>query len=62
MATWQDEYKTMIADCKKRESKLTDWDIDFINSLSKQLDNGRVFSQKQIEKLDQIWERATKNG
>jgi len=47
---------------QKRESKLSDWDIDFINSLSKQLDNGRVFSQKQIEKLEQIWERATKNG
>jgi len=62
MATWQDEYQTMINDCKKRESRLSDWDTGFIDSVSKQLERNKPLSKKQIEKLEQIWERATKNG
>ena len=26
MATWVDEYMTMVEDCEKRESKLTEWE------------------------------------
>lgn len=60
--TWQDEYLSMIDDCEKRESRLSDWEQTFIESLTEQLEKGRVLSIKQIERLDQIWERATKNG
>lgn len=54
-----DEHKTMIEDCEKRESKLTDWERGFIDSLDNQLVNDRALSPKQIEKLDAIWERVT---
>lgn len=59
---WQDEYQTMIDDCENRESKLSDWDRNFIDSISNQLKRGRMLSQKQIETLESIWERVTKNG
>ena len=29
--SWQDEYLTMIDDCEKRESRMNDWEIGFIN-------------------------------
>jgi len=62
MATWQDEYQTMINDCEKREPRLSEWDAGFIDSVGKQLERDKPLPQKQIEKLEQIWERATKNG
>lgn len=62
MTDWADEYLGQIADCEKREERLTDWERGFVDSLSKQLENGRRPSMKQIETLDNIWERATKRG
>ena len=57
-----DEYLQMIKDCKKRESRLTDWERDFIASMSDWADKGRSFTPKQMEIIDQIWEQATANG
>jgi len=62
MTTCTDEYQAMIDDCEKRESRLSEWDAGFIDSVSKQLEQNKPLSQKQIEKLNQIWEMATKNG
>ena len=62
MASWKDEYQTQIDDCEKRESTLTEWERGFIDSLSKQLDRDNRPSPKQIDTLDNIWEKATKRG
>lgn len=62
MANWQDEYQTMIDDCEKRSDKMSEWECDFIQSLSEQIDNGRTPSGKQIDKLNSIWKRVTGNG
>lgn len=59
---WQEEYLTLIEDCEKREERLDDWERGFIDSLEKQINNGKIPSQKQIEKLSDIWERVTKKG
>ena len=61
-ADWASEYRTMLEDCEKRESRLTDWERSFVDSLASQLDAGRRPSVKQIEVLDNIWERATARG
>jgi hypothetical protein len=61
-SSWQDEYQTMIDDCENRESRLSDWDRDFIGSISNQLKRGLMLSKKQIETLEKILERVTKNG
>lgn len=53
------EDEQMIADCEKRESKLTDWERTFIDSIRNQVDNGRGLTEKQQAKLDAIWDRVT---
>lgn len=62
MPDWLDEYLTQITDCEQRESRLTPWERDFIDSLSGQLDAGRSLSPKQAEILNTIWERVTARG
>ena len=54
-----DEHVTMIDDCEKRESKLTDWERSFVDSISSQLAKDRPLTDRQIETLDKIWERVT---
>lgn len=62
MKTWSDEYMTMLNDCETRSERLTDWELGFVDSLQRQITNGRRPSDKQVETLDNIWERATKRG
>jgi hypothetical protein len=62
MTTWADEYLTLIDDCEKRESHLSDWQRGFIDSLRRQIEAGRHPTKKQIEALDDAWEQATKRG
>lgn len=62
MATWADEYLTLLDDCEKREERLTDWERGFVDSLRRQIEQGRRPSVKQIESLDKAWERATARG
>lgn len=62
MATWIDEYMTLIEDCEKRESRLTEWEVGFVDSIRHRLERELPLSPKQIETLDKIWERATGEG
>ena len=54
-----DEILQMIEDCENRESKLSDWERSFIDSVKKQVSDGKGYSPKQEEKLTAIWERVT---
>ena len=51
-----EEHETMIEDCEKRSEKLTDWECDFIDSLSRR---DRELTTKRAETLEQIWDRVT---
>lgn len=62
MTTWADEYTTLLDDCEARSDRLSEWECGFVDSLQRQLTEGRRPSQKQIETLDSIWEKATKRG
>lgn len=62
MSDWADEYVTMIDDCETRESRLTEWERSFIESLRAQMENGRRPTTRQIETLDNVWEKATAKG
>ena len=62
MGTWVDEYLTLVDDCEKRESRLTEWEASFVASIRSKLEQEFPLSQKQIETLDKIWERVTANG
>lgn len=45
-----------LLDLTSDEYELSEWEIDFIESLNKQRD--RPWSQKQIDKLQQIYRKA----
>ena len=62
MATWVDEYLTLVDDCEKRESRLTEWDSGFVDSIRHRLEKEQPLSAKQAETLDKIWERVTAQG
>lgn len=59
MSTDHEDHEQMVLDCESRESKLTDWERGFIDSLGKQIAEGRRLSEKQASRLDEIWERVT---
>lgn len=56
------EHEQMIEDCETREDRLSDWERGFVDSVAKQMRDGRSLTAKQIESLDAIWERATSRG
>lgn len=62
MTEWQEEYRIMIRDCIQRESRMNEWEQNFIQDLDEKISEGWMLTEKQTEKLDQIWERVTKNG
>jgi hypothetical protein len=49
----------LVEDCENRESKLSEWERDFIDSLKRQLEAGRSLTVKQDELLNVIWDRVT---
>ncbi len=57
-----DEHETMIADCEARESRLSEWESEFIQSLRERIDAGRSLTDKQAETLDRVWTRVTHKG
>jgi len=59
MATWADEYITLLEDCERRSHKLSDWELQFVDSMQRQITDGKRPTAKQIETLDNIWEKAT---
>lgn len=62
MSDWTSEYRQLVDDCEARESRLTDWQRGFIDSIRDRLDKGVPLSARQIETLDDIWERVTAKG
>jgi hypothetical protein len=62
VSDWTSEYVTLLDDCEQRSERLTEWEATFVDSLRKQIAEGRRPSQKQIDTLDRIWESATKRG
>jgi hypothetical protein len=59
---WVDVFMQLVDDCEKRESRLTEWEQQFIDSMRNRLQQSIPLTPKQEETLDKIWEKATKNG
>lgn len=49
----------MLDDCEDFLDDMTDWEVEFIERVRGQLDQGRTLSSAQEEKLEQIWEKVT---
>lgn len=57
-----DEIDTMIEDCENRESRLSSWEGEFVDSIKNQRGNGRRLTEKQEETLENIWNKVTAKG
>ena len=64
MADWRDEYYQQIDDCEtdQRSKLLSSWECDFLASIRNRLDAKGTLSTKQVETLDNIWNKATSKG
>lgn len=62
MADWTTQYREVIDDCRKRDKMLNAWDADFLDSIENRLNEKRILTPKQTDKLDEIWEKATSKG
>ena len=49
----------MLADCLKRRKIMTSWEEAFIESIALAQGKGRILSEKQQAKLEEVWERLT---
>jgi len=54
-----DDTELMIKDCLKRKTKLSHDENKFIHSISNQYNTHGSLTDKQLELLDQIWDRVT---
>lgn len=61
---WVEEFIQMIDDCEDRESRLTEWELNFMSDMREKLEveNPKPLSSKQQNCLEDIWERATARG
>ncbi len=55
----QEDIETVIEDCMKRESKMSEWEQGFVQSISEQFDKSGSLSSTQNETLERIWEKVT---
>ncbi len=53
------ELMTLIEDCENRESRLSEWERGFIESVKGQLVKNNGLHKDQISKLEEIWEKVT---
>jgi len=60
--SWEREYLVLIDDCEARESRLTDWEQEFLSSLRSRIEMGLRPTLRQVETLDTVWEKATQKG
>lgn len=60
MAEDNTDDSTLIDDCNARSEKLSDWEEEFIESISKRLRSGGSLTEKQRETLEKVWEKVTK--
>ena len=61
-ATWQEEILQMIDDCEDRESKVSEWELNFLASIRNRVEQGISLTPNQSNTLYNIWNKATKDG
>jgi hypothetical protein len=54
-----EDWSQMIKDCEDRETNLSEWEQDFIDSIDVRLGEGRGLTSDQSNKLEEIWNRIT---
>ena len=62
MNTCNAEHQQLVDDCEARESRLSDWERSFVDSMKARLASNTSLTAAMAAKLDEIWERATARG
>lgn len=57
-----DDHLQMIEDCEARESRMSNWERDFIASCSERLGEDKSLTPGMSEKLEEIWDKVTAGG
>lgn len=52
----------MFTDIRNRLERLNDWEIGFVGDIEDKFLKGYQLTTKQLEALNEIYERATENG
>ena len=55
----KDEAFEQIGDCENRSEKLSDWELEFIDSISHQLTRTGSLSENQVETVLRTWSKVT---
>lgn len=53
-------FEQLLDDCEEHDSKLSDWERDFLDSIRGYICRSDYMTSSQIATLEQIWERATR--
>lgn len=63
-ANTRDENWEMIQDSMERETKLTEWEWNFLESVEEQMSQNRnmLLTTNQETVLEKIWTKVTKDG
>ena len=56
------EQEQMIDDIEDRESRVNDWEREFISSIKSRLDDDMNLTTRQEEILERIWNKVTQRG
>ena len=54
-----DDIESMIEDCMRRESKLSNWEREFIQSIDEWFRENESLTERQEEILTKIWDKLT---
>lgn len=52
-----EDIESMIDDCFRRETRMNEWERNFLHNICEQIDRG--LSPAQADKLEAIWDRVT---
>lgn len=47
----------VIDELEKISYNLTDWEVQFVDSIRRQIDDGKKLSYKQRETINNVWEK-----
>lgn len=57
-----EEYEQLIEDCENRDSRLSPWAREFLDSIKARIKRWDPLTVNQVDKLNEIWEKATARG
>ncbi len=53
-------YEQLLDECEEHDSRLSDWEREFLDSLRGYVHRDDYLTGSQIATLEQIWERVTR--